>query len=88
MKSLKIYTVHGILRYADFEHENVWFVEEVLPIFFKFVFYRCENNCPEKGALHKIKYLSPLCRMLWNLTEGNERKVDFKLAFVVSCAIH
>lgn len=52
MKSLKIYTVHGILRYADFEHENVGFVEEVLPIFFKFMSFTAAKTTVLKKELY------------------------------------
>jgi len=36
---------------------------------------------PEKRALTKVNYLLPLCQILWNITEGNARKVTFNFAF-------
>ena len=88
MKSSNIFTVHRILQDTNFKHEKSRVCKGSSFDFCKFVFYRCEMtgliDFPEKRALTKVNYLLPLCQILWNITEGNARKVTFNFAFLCS----
>jgi len=88
VKSSKIFTAHRTQRIRILNTKKVGFVKAVFFDFFKFVFHRCQKtgltDFPGKRAPNKVKYLSTVCQILWNFTEGNS-KIHSQFCFLCSC---
>jgi len=90
VKSSKIFTTHCFQQDTNFKHKKVGFVKAVFSIFQIYVFYRCKKSglidFPKKQDPTKVKYLLPICQMLWNFTEGNIcEKIHCQFCFLCSC---
>ena len=86
VKSSKIFTAHRVQRDTNFKHEKSRVRKGRFSIFFQiYVFSRCQKtgpiDFPGKGAPTKSKYLSTVCQILRNFTEGNSRKFTLSFSF-------
>jgi len=91
VKSSKIFTPHRILRDTNFKHEKSRVCKGSFFDFCKFMPFTAAKKLvlefPEKRAPTNVKYLLPVCQILWNFTEGNARKFTLRFAFCAHVGI-